>query len=600
MKGDRGNWEERIRFERLRVQLETERSSFMDQWRDNNDYILPRRGRFYVTDRNKGDRRNLKILDTPATLAARTLSAGMMAGITSPARPWFRLAHPEPEISEAAGPKAWLHKVSDRMRGVFLRSNLYSRLHMLYDDVGVFGTAALGVFEDLDRVIRCRSYPIGSYMVSTDPHGTVDTFIYPFSMTVKQIVQRFGMTNPANPMDIDWSNISTRTRSLWEQGTRGGYPRGAGADEAWIDVTYIALPNDAYMPGSDNPRRRKYKGVFYEQGHRGTNSTGITPTGSVEYDKFLGVEGYDSFPILCPRWSVTGEDVYGTNCPGMTAIGDIKQLQKGESLSLRGIENMANPTMLAPTALQNKRTAVVPGGIIYTDERDGAKGFRPAFEIDFHVEKVEMKQEQVRRRISRAFYEDLFLMLANSTRRQITAREVEERHEEKLLALGPVLERLNADLLDPLVDRTFQIMVKRGMVPEPPEELRGEEIKVEYISIMAQAQKLAGVGNIERFADFAVGVSQAKPGILDKVDEDELADFYGDLTSVPPGIVRSTEEAAEMRRERNEAAAKQAEAERMAEEAKTAKTLSETNTGDNSNALVDIAGAMAEGGGLGG
>lgn len=160
----------------------------------------------------------------------------------------------------------------------------------------------------------------------------------------------------------------------------------------------------------------------------------------------------------------------------MLALGDVKQLQIGERRTMEAVEKMIRPPMIGPSSLKNQSASILPGDITYLDIREGMQGFRPVHEIQFRIQEMEQKQDQVRGRIQRAFFEDLFLMLANSNRRQITAREIEERYEEKLLALGPVLEQLNQDLLDPLIDIIFDIHLKQNLLPEIPEELQGLEI----------------------------------------------------------------------------------------------------------------------------
>lgn len=568
----------RQKFERLRHQLELERASFKNQWRDNNDYILPRRGRFFVSDANKGDRRNLKIIDSTATLAARTLRAGMMGGVTSPARPWFRLNVPDQELGEREDVKKWLHTVGERMRTIFLRSNLYNVLPIIYGDIGVFGTAAMMIEEDFENVMRFYPFPIGSYMIANNEKLQVDVFVREFRMTVRQVINRFGKS-PENPTKIDWSNISTKVKSLWETNN----------PEAWVDIVHVIMPNENYDPRKLEARYKKYVSVYYEQGFSGYNSQGFYSSG-VDENRFLSEKGYDYFPVLCPRWEITGEDVYGVDCPGMSAIGDVKQLQVGEKRALQAVEKMINPPMIAPTSLRNAKASILPGDITYVDVRDGMQGFRSAHDVRFDLNSMEAKQQQVRQRISRAFFEDLFLMLANTDRRQITAREIEERHEEKLLALGPVLEQLNQDLLDPLIDVAFAIMQRQDLIPPAPEEMQGMPLKVEYISIMAQAQKLVGLGGIERFTGFVGQMAAVAPVILDKINGDQIIDYYGDLTSIPPGIVRSDDEANEIRMNRAQA---EAQANRMAqaqEAAKAAKDFSQADTEGN-NLLSQIIGA---------
>lgn len=214
---------------------------------------------------------------------------------------------------------------------------------------------------------------------------------------------------------------------------------------------------------------------------------------------------------MAPRWEVAGEDSYGTDCPGMMSLGDNKQLQVGEKMSAQAVEKMIKPPMIGPTSLRQQKASILPGDITYVDTREGMQGFRPAHEINFNISALEAKQDQVRMRIKSAYFEDLFLMLASSDRRQITASEIDERHEEKLLALGPVLEQLNQDLLDPLIDNAYAIMDAQGYIPPAPEEIAGQALKIEYVSIMAQAQKLISIGSVDRFSGFVGQLMQIAP-----------------------------------------------------------------------------------------
>lgn len=234
--------------------------------------------------------------------------------------------------------------------------------------------------------------------------------------------------------------------------------------------------------------------------------------------------------------------------------------------------------MVGPTAMKNADVSILPGDISYVDEREGLQGFRPAHNVDFDIRELEGKSEQIRQRIRRAYYEDLFLMLAESDRRQITATEVVERKEEKLLALGPVLEQLNQDVLDPLIDNQFDLMLRQELIPEAPEELQGQDLRVEYVSIMHQAQKLTGLGGVERLTGYVGQLAQLNPESLDKLDYDKLIDTYADMAGTPVEVVREEDEVAALREQRAaQIAAAQAQ-EQAALQAQNAKTLSETST----------------------
>jgi hypothetical protein len=541
--------------------MKIEQESFHSQWRDVADHILPTRPRFLTSDANRGDRKNYKIYDNTATIAARNLRSGLMGGLTSPARPWFQLSTPVPELNENGAVKQWLDDVTKRMRTVLIKSNLYNVLPLVFGDIGTFATGGVYMEEDFDSVVRFFSLPIGSYYIGVDHLGRVNKYAREFRMTVHQIVMKFGYDREKN--EIDWSGISESVKNLYE----------SGHTEQWIDVSHVIKPNHEYKPNSPLSKHKLYKSVYYE------SSRGNVDDSSSYSGELLSDKGYDYFPVLAPRWEVTGEDVYGTNCPGFEAIGDTRQLQTGEKRLLQAIEKSINPPMLGPTSLKQKKASTIPGDITYYDIREGQQGFRPVYEINPRINEMELKQQQVRQRISKAYFEDLFLMMANSTRRQITAREIDERHEEKLLALGPVLEQLNQDLLDPLIDNTFDIMLRQQMLPLPPEEIQGIELKVEYTSIMAQAQKLSGLAGVDRFTQYVGQVAQVDPRILDKVNADQLIDVYGEITSIDPQVINDDKVVEKVRQDRAKQQQQQAMMEQIKQGAGAARDLGQAEDG---------------------
>lgn len=580
----------RQRLMRLYDQLVTTRASYLSHWQTLADNLAPRRGRWYTEDVNRGDRRNQAIVDCSPVLAARTLRSGMMSGITSPARPWFRLTLAGDDEIQAGPVKAWLDKTTDRMNSVFLRSNLYNVLPVVYGDLGVFGTACMIVEEDYDRVIRAYSVPVGSYVLGLSDVNKVEVFMREFKMSVRQLIQRFGIRKDRDLDDdaetpdldstfdrkplrdkIDWSRFSTRVRNHFDLGEL----------EVMITVVHAILPNEFFDERKLDAKFKRFRSTYMEKGCEADGPHDL------KEDRFLRESGYDYFPVLAPRWEVTGEDVYASSCPGMDMLGDILTLQLGEKRIAQAIELLVRPPMVGPSALKSAAASIIPGKITYVDERNAQQGFRPAFQVEPKVNELEAKQQQIRQRISRGFFEDLFLMLSESDRRQITAREIDERHEEKLLALGPVLEQVNQDLLDPLIDVTFNFMIERGMIDDIPEQLSGKALRVEFISIMQQAQKLAGLSAVERFTSYVGTVAQYDPSVLMKVDTMELIDTYGDITSMRAGIIRSDEQVQAMKQAQADAQAEQQRQAQLAQAAQSAKTLSQTDMQGN-NALTQL------------
>lgn len=528
----------RERYEQLGAALWTERSSFDSHWKELSDWMMPRRTRFFAGDRNRGDRRNQNIIDSTARFSARTLSSGLHSGLTSPARPWFKLTTPDPTLAENQGVKEWLHLVTQRMSVVFTDSNLYNVLPTIYGDMGVFGTSAMAVLEDSQDLFRCYSYPLGSFALGLSSRNIVNTFYREYELSVRQIVEEFGVQRGYR--DIDWTHISTTVKTLWDQGQY----------EAPVELCWLVQPNEDYQADALEAKHLPFSSCHYEKGESRNG-------------QFLRESGFNSFPILAPRWDVTGEDTYGTDCPGMTALGDVKGLQSQQRHKAKAIHKMVDPPLLGLHELRTQKTSLLPGDVTYT--RDAQHGLRSIHEIGLNIQHLTQDLAETQLRIQRAFYEDLFLMIARSDNvlgaDRPTAREVQERHEEKLLALGPVLERTNDELLDPLIDRVYKLMDTAGLIPDAPPELEGVNLKVEYISIMAQAQKLVGVVAQDRFVGSVAPMLELFPEIRHKVDIFKIVDNYADMLGVDPNVIRTDEEANQLLNADKQAAAKQAEAE---------------------------------------
>lgn len=559
--------------ENIRAQLDLDRSTFMPVWREVSDYILPRRARFTLSEANRGDRRNQKIIDSTGTLALRTLRSGMASGITNKARPWFRLTTPDPDLAEQGSVKEWLHEVTQRMLSILIRSNFYRSMGPMYDDLGGFGTSVVFVERDMDRVIHTQNFPIGSYWLGSTAKGRINIFYHEFRMTVRQLVETFG-GDVAKP---DWEKFSIHVRKAWEENHR----------EQWVDVCHIIMPNAEYDPNKGLSRYKKFHSCYFE---KGTQSTGTGTYLDKDDDTYLSEMGYDYFPVLCPRWSTTGEDVYGTSCPGIDMIGDVKALQLMQKRKAEAIEKLVRPPMTAPSSMKTTKASILPGDISYVDEVTGQGGFKPAYQVDPRIGELTVDINDHQQRIRRAGFEDVFLMISQDEKTDRTAFEIAERKEEKLILLGPVMESIDEDVLDPFFDILFFEMNAQGLLPDPPQDLQGQELKVEYLSVMHQAQKLVGVGGMERFLSnmTAYAGNLKDPTVMDKIDMEEYVDVYGDALSVNPRIIRSDDKVKNLKAAR----AKEQQANAMAERAQMAAGAAKDLSGadmEGDNALTRLA-----------
>lgn len=531
--------------------LKTERESWMSHWQDISEHLLPRTGRFFLTDQNRGNKRHNRILDSTGTRALRVLAAGMMAGMTSPARPWFRLTTSDPQLDESAGVKTWLADVTRMMQMVFAKSNTYRALHAMYEELGSYGTASTIVVEDFNTVIHNNVLTIGEYAMTTDHRGHVNTLYRELQKTVGQMVAEFGR-----------DKCSLTVRNLYDRGDL----------EKWVTVMHAIEPRADRDHTRRDARNMAWRSVYFEPGSNDV--------------MFLRESGYKAFPSLCPRWATSGGDIYG-NSPAMEALGDIQQLQHEQLRKSQGIDYKTNPPIQVPGSYKNREIDTLPGGISYVDVASPQGGIRSAFEVNIDLSHLLEDIQDVRERIKASFYADLFLMLAGGDLRNMTATEVAERHEEKLLMLGPVLERLHNEILDPLINMTFDRMLQAGVVPPPPPELQGMELNVEFVSMLAQAQRAIATNSVDRYVANLGAVAQYKPDVLDKFDADRWADAYADMLGIDPELVVPGDKVAIIRQQRAQAAQAAQQAEMIQQGAVAAKDLAAAKTSEPS-ALTSV------------
>lgn len=533
-------------------------------WRDLSDHMAPDMGRWSLSDANDGKRRDQLIINSTARSALKVLASGMFSGMTSPSRPWFKLTTPDSALMEFGPVKTWLHQAELAMQDVFARSNLYNVLPTLYGEMGAFGTGAMIVMPDQDEFLRCYNFTAGSYMAATSSRQQVDSLYREFRMTARQMAQQFGQ-----------KAMSSTAVSLLSSNP-----------DAWIDVVHAIEPNDQRDAQRPDNQNMPFRSVYWEKGG--------------DSDKILRQSGFQSSPMMVPRWDVNGENIYGHG-PGSVAIGDTKALQLMEKRKAQMLEKLVNPPMGAPGSLRGQRASILPGDITYVDSANVGQKFEPLYQIQpaaYSALREEIRAHEDR--INSAFFVDLFLMISSMDDVR-TATEIAARKEEKMLMLGPVLERMNDELLDPLIDRVFGLMLEQSsprwagllpgapLLPPPPEELAGMDLKVEYVSVLAQAQKSLGVAGIERAVGFAGNLAGIYPDIVDKVDFDQAVDEYATMLGIPPTLIRSDDQVAQIRQQRAEAMQQQQAMEQSMQMMQGAKLLSETDTGGDT-ALTALAG----------
>jgi hypothetical protein len=527
------------------------RQSWLLHWQQLADCILPRRYRWLVApNQQRGNPINGNIIDSTGTLAARTLSSGMMAGITSPTRTWFKFRIVGFEDDDAVS--KWLSECERRMMRVFQQSNFYTAMATMYFDLVVFGSACIIIYEDFENVIHCFTPCLGEFYFELNDKFEINTVGREIALTNLQTVAMFGDKNVSEDV---------------KQAVRD--PQGAAATQDRV-VHHLIEPNDNNF--DIVAKRFPWREVYWEAG--------------APRDKYLRAQGFWDWPCMTPRWDVTANDPYGRS-PGMDALGDIKQLQQEQRRKAQAIDKMVNPPMIADITLRNQPASMLPGGWTYVAGlNSGREGARPLYTVMPPLAEMKQDIQEVQGRIKIGFHNDLFTGISDLQTVR-TATEIDARREEKLVLLGPVLERILGEGLGKAIDRTWGIMLRGRLFPDPPEALAGlpSNIEVDYVSMLAMAQRGLATAAIEKLWAFAGNISAVKPEVLDGLDADATLEEYAAALGVSPKLLRGEKEIAALRAAQQQQQQAAAMAQAAPAAVQGAKTLSETDVGGGINAL---------------
>ena len=459
-------------------------------------------------------------------------------------------------------------------RQILSRSNFYPQMNSFYHDWVGFSNACIMAEDDDEDVVRYTTIPIGEWGIANDKKGRARIFVREFWLTVRQVVTKFCKKMPDGK--YDFSNVSG--------GVKIQYLNGNQDDKVY--VTHLIFENDGYNE-KEVGFNKKFISIYYEEGTLSQSPYG--DYGAVG-DEPLRVSGYDRFPVFVGRWGLRSGDSYGSGGPTDTSIGDIRELQHFAKLQAEATESQVKPPLTGSSRIKKDGVRPRNGEILWLSDPRSSDSLRRVYDFQFDIDHTTQLRQDIRESIRDSYYVNAFQRFISTNRSYLTAKQVAQEEKEILTELSPVLEMLNYDVLNPLIDDLFYRMTDKGLLPEVPEELEGELLEVEYVSALHQAQKLMNAASVERFTGFIGNVAGVMPAVLAKIDPDELVDQYGDITSLPPGIIKSSEEAEAARQEQAEAQQAQRQLEDTAVESDIAKNLGDTQINEDENALGALLG----------
>lgn len=564
-------WQDfRSYLEQVLLGLRSWRTPWWLHWGEIAANILPRRYHWLVTPNQmtRGLPINQNVVDSTPAQALSVCAAGLMDGLSSPTKNWFKL---QPAIKgfepDTAGQR-WLKEFQARIYTVLAGSNYYDCKHQYYEDEAAFATGVMLIYEHPKKIISCQNPCAGEYYLAVGGDNEVNTFYREFTMTTRQIVEGFGSEVLAG----------TDMGQLWNT-------KGANLETESI-VAHAIEPNfAANQPGQPGnlgvvPGGFAYREIYWL---RGKNSP-----------RPLSVRGFHERPYMAGLWNRRSNDPYGRGSPGMDGLPDVLQLHQMTRRFAEAIDKMVRPPMLADAALKNEPSSILPGRVTYVPNLGKDTGMRPTYIVDPHVGEMKELIKEIQQRIERWFYVDVFMAITQMQGVQPRNElEINQRLGEKLLRLGPVIERnLREDALG--LSRVVAIMNRRGLVPPKPASLRNVPVEIAFVSKLALIQQAAVTGSMERVLAIAGRMEAALPGTLDNIPKDKFIRIYGEKLDYPPDAWADDNEMKQVRDARAKAQQQAQQAQQIKEMgpaiAGSAKDLSATDLGGGLNALQMLTG----------
>ena len=505
------------------------RSPWESTWQDCTDFVNPRRGDFNA-QRSQGDRTRFdKVYDSTAPLANEQLAAGLHGYLTAPSETWFTLILEKMREEEDEQTQMWLQGVVDMMfREVFHspNSNFGSMIHELYLDLGSYGTGVLYVEDKPGRPINFRTYHLAECYVAENAEGAVDTLYRQYKHSGRQLVQMYKDKLPEKFIENVYKDPHKEYTCI-----------------------HAVEPRDTFNPDSKLAKNMPWMSAYI-----------------LEEEKLvLNVGGFNEFPYMVPRWTKTAGEVYGRS-PAMTAMPDIKMINEMSKTVIKAAQKATDPPLLVPDDGFMLPLRTIPGGLNYY--RSGTQdkviplieGVRPDIGLEFI--------DSRRTHVLKTFHVDWMQMREGPS---MTATEVLQRQEERMRLMGPMVGRLQFELLGPMIDRVFNIMARRKMLPPPPPAIEGRNMRIDYVSPVARAQKTQQLFSFTRLLEALVPLGNIKPEVFDNIDADGTVRWAAKLLDAPLETLLSVEKLQAMRQQRSEQQAEMAEVARGREMAATAK-----------------------------
>lgn len=480
-------------FQKRKKELEDVFNVIKPDLQELADYYLPRSVQFIARNSRKPIVKNRKIVDSTPLIALRNFSSGMMSGATSPTNRWFKTVFSDVDLANDYYLKNWCSKQEELTRRILYSSNFYQCLPEVYKQLGVFGFCAVGIEPDFDNVVNFKVLPLGSYYYARNSKGKIDTFCRVYMETAKNIVEKFGSNCPLEILETSKENPLKQ-----------------------FELIHFVEKNKYHRYKHLSSRYAKYVSVVILSGK----------------NEFLSIKGFEKFPFVVFESANPSDTDYPQDSPGINALADVKQLMTMVKEYAKAVKKIVCPTYKGPASLKNKKLADVPGA--YIEEDENGRGISPIYEVNPRILELKQEKDELKGAIKEHFYNDLFAMILNTAERGRTATEVNELKEEKMVLLSPLLEQIHCALRE-ILAWIYDEQIRVGIIEPLKKEYQNYRFQIEFVSSLAQAQKVSNIASMERFTTFVSNIANAiDPVLKSKLNGEKIIEDYASYANISP------------------------------------------------------------------
>lgn len=504
-----------------------------EMWDWIERYIAPYRGRFFKDEKSESsiEWRRPWVYDATAVVSAQHLASMLHSSLTSPSTQWFDYRFISDELNENKEAVEWLQACSKIVYQALQASNFNTEINEVYQDLVDFGTSA--IVEEMETVdgkdeLVFKSVPLKEFFFDQDTRGRVINFYRRYEWTPLQIFNKFGKDGTPQTI-IDEVESQAYDNDKKYVVIFGIYRR--------EDISLAETRNAMNLAASKRPYGWRY----------------ILESDATE----LGEEGgYYEMPAFVPRWRTTSSSMWG-NSPAMLALSDTLTLNRSIELNLAATEKALDPPTLTTQRGLIGDLDLNAGGLSVVRDINEISTFESKARFDVTYQEIARLQSNIKEYF---FINQLMLPPMEGT--PATATEITVRMQQLERLIGPTLGRLQNDLLNQVVTRTFRIEARGGRLPEMPEvvkEMKGQ-LDIEYTGPLAKTQEASQVQRIMQWIGGVGNMAQLNPEVLDLIDWDEVVKTTGSLSGVPAKLTKDKAQIEEQRSEREQQEAAMQEA----------------------------------------